>query len=337
MSFSIKFEGTLRWHKQEVTSIDFDETNQMMVTGARDKKVVLWNLSEPKPECPGVPEKSFTGHSHYVSDVHFSESGNYILSSSWDKMLRLHDVKNPLTPDTLFVDHKNDILTCCIYSNKLVISGGRDGIRLWSVKGEKRGTIEIPTSESTPVSVQNWVVSLVCVPQGTENPLIVAATYGGPVYVFKHGANSYAVEHIWDAPKELGAPVQALCCAPDGSLVAGAARNGRIGIWDVSSNSLVYTLGDESTSPANSVRFMPDHFCLVAATEANVALYDLDNKKLAASVELVDEKEEEAAEGKSNKPVAAKCITCTEDGRLLVGAKDGRVFVYSVHLDDDDE
>lgn len=307
----------------------------MMVTGSRDKNVVLWNLSEPKQDCPGVPEKSFTGHSHYVSDVHFSEGGNYILSSSWDKTLRLHDVKNPLKPDTLFVDHQNDVLACCIYSNKLIVSGGRDGIRLWSVMGEKRGSIEIPASQGMSIPVQRWVVSLVCVPQSNGNPLIVAATYGGSVFVFKHGTGGYGVASIWDAVKELGAPVQALCCAPDGSLVAGAARNGRIGIWDVATNTLVYALGDESTSPANAVRFMPDHFCLVAATEDNVTLYDLDAKKVSFSVELVDEFDESATEARSTKALAAKCITCTEDGRLLVGSKDGRVFVYSVHLDEE--
>lgn len=335
MSFVIELEGALCWHKQEVTAIDFDEANQMMVTGSRDKKVVLWNLSDPKPKVPGVPEKSFTGHSHYISDVHFSETGNYILSSSWDQTLRLHNVRNPLNKDVLFTGHKKDILACCINNNKLIVSGGRDGIRLWNVKGESCGMIEIPANDSMPIPVQRWVVSLVCVPQGNDSPLIVAATYGGSVFVFRKANKGWTVEKEWDAIKELGAPVQALCSAPDGSLVAGAARNGRIGIWDVASNSLVYTLGDESTSPANAVRFMPDHFCLVAATEANVALYDLDNKKLAASVDLVDEEEDNTTEGRStSKPAPAKCVACTEDGRLLVGAKDGRVFVYSVHLDE---
>lgn len=335
MSFELRPEGSLRWHKQEVTCIDFDEANQKMVTGSRDKKVVLWDMSEPKPDLPGVPFKSFTGHSHHISDVHFSENGNYILSSSWDQTLRLHNAKNPLEKDTLFVDHKNDILACAMYGNKLIVSGGRDGIRLWSVDGKLIGMIEIPQTDDMPITVQRWVVSLVCVAKGNEEPLIIASTYGGPVFVFRRGSKSYMVEKIWDAVKELGAPVQALCAAPDGSLVAGAARNGRIGIWDVKTNSLVYTLGDESTSPANAVRFMPDHFCLVAATEANVALYDLDNKKLATSVELVDVEDEAASEGRTNsKPIPAKCIACTEDGRLLVGAKDGRVFVYTVVVEE---
>eukprot|EP00766_Chilomastix_caulleryi_P001909 gnl/Chilomastix_caulleri/2881.p1 GENE.gnl/Chilomastix_caulleri/2881~~gnl/Chilomastix_caulleri/2881.p1 ORF type:complete len:80 (+),score=44.46 gnl/Chilomastix_caulleri/2881:231-470(+) len=79
---------------------------------------------------------------------------------------------------------------------------------------------------------------------------------------------------------------------------------------------------------------MPDHFCLVAATETGVALYDLDNRKLAASVTLGDSDAEAVVEGRSSKPPAAKCIACTEDGRLLVGAKDGRVFVYSVHAEE---
>merc|ERR1719173_338957 len=40
----------------------------------------------------GVPKKCLTGHNHFVSDVVMSSDGQFALSGSWDKTLRLWDL-----------------------------------------------------------------------------------------------------------------------------------------------------------------------------------------------------------------------------------------------------
>lgn len=55
-----------------------------------DKTIIVWNLDENG--CSGKPVKSLHGHGHFVSDVVMSSDGQYALSGSWDKTLRLWDL-----------------------------------------------------------------------------------------------------------------------------------------------------------------------------------------------------------------------------------------------------
>ena len=40
----------------------------------------------------GTPHKRLHGHGHFVSDVTLSSDGNFALSGSWDKTMRLWDL-----------------------------------------------------------------------------------------------------------------------------------------------------------------------------------------------------------------------------------------------------
>lgn len=51
----------------------------------------MWKLTRDEANY-GTPQKRLHGHSHFVSDVVLSSDGNYALSGSWDKTLRLWDL-----------------------------------------------------------------------------------------------------------------------------------------------------------------------------------------------------------------------------------------------------
>lgn len=56
-----------------------------------DKTLIVWKLTRDEANY-GIPQKRLYGHSHFISDVVLSSDGNYALSGSWDKTLRLWDL-----------------------------------------------------------------------------------------------------------------------------------------------------------------------------------------------------------------------------------------------------
>lgn len=56
-----------------------------------DKTLIVWKLTREESSY-GIPQKRLYGHSHFISDVVLSSDGNYALSGSWDKTLRLWDL-----------------------------------------------------------------------------------------------------------------------------------------------------------------------------------------------------------------------------------------------------
>lgn len=56
-----------------------------------DKSLIMWKLTRDETNY-GIPQRSLTGHSHFVSDVVISSDGQFALSGAWDSTLRLWDL-----------------------------------------------------------------------------------------------------------------------------------------------------------------------------------------------------------------------------------------------------
>merc|ERR1712222_87425 len=142
----VRFEGFLHGHGDVVTSIvtgnaqNADAEDAILVSGSRDKSLIIWNLGKKNEGLRryGEAEKSLTGHNHFVTDLAMSKCNSFVLSSSWDKTLRLWDIRNNGVCKERFVGHEKEVHTICFSeNNRQIFSGSSERqIRIWNNLGE---------------------------------------------------------------------------------------------------------------------------------------------------------------------------------------------------------
>ena len=93
MAESLSFRGSLQGHRGWVTGIatTFEQSN-MVVSCSRDKKLMVWELTGDAEGSVGYARRSMGGHSEAVQAVVLSSDGQFALSASWDKTMRLWDL-----------------------------------------------------------------------------------------------------------------------------------------------------------------------------------------------------------------------------------------------------
>ncbi|KXJ76307.1 hypothetical protein RP20_CCG009930 [Aedes albopictus] len=92
MTETLQLRGQLVGHSGWVTQIATNpKYPDMILSSSRDKTLIVWKLTRDDASY-GIPQKRLYGHSHFISDVVLSSDGNYALSGSWDKTLRLWDL-----------------------------------------------------------------------------------------------------------------------------------------------------------------------------------------------------------------------------------------------------
>merc|ERR1719174_1855549 len=174
---SLVYRGVLSGHRNWVTSIATTyEQSSLVVSGSRDKKVMIWELT-PEGEAVGYARKLMGGHSEPVSSVVLSSDGQFALSGSWDKTMRLFDLNSAKSVRT-FKGHEKDVY-CVAFSgdNRQIVSGGRDKtLKLWNTLGECKYTISDDQHS-------DWISSVVFSPSA-KMPLIVSSGWDKLVKVW---------------------------------------------------------------------------------------------------------------------------------------------------------
>ena len=85
------FDGSTRTfigHSDDVNSVAFSPNGRLVLSGARDKSMRLWDMKT------GLELRSFKKHTNFINSVSFSPDGRFALSGSRDHNIRLWDVKS---------------------------------------------------------------------------------------------------------------------------------------------------------------------------------------------------------------------------------------------------
>merc|ERR550514_1082744 len=137
---------------------------------------MAWELT-PEGENPGYARKALRGHSEPVQDSALSSDGQFTISASWDKTMRLWDLNSGACIRT-FMGHTKDVNSIAFSAdNRQIVSGSRDRtVKLWNTLAECKYTIVEDMHT-------DWV-SKVAFSPSAKMPLIVSAGWDKLVKVW---------------------------------------------------------------------------------------------------------------------------------------------------------
>ncbi|KAI8867655.1 G-protein complex beta subunit CpcB [Ramicandelaber brevisporus] len=310
----LSFRGVLRGHNGEVTAIETTpEDPSLVVSASRDKSVLVWKLGESDAEY-GTMKRRLTGHNHFVSDVALSSDGQYALTGSWDKTLRLWEIATG-NSTCLFSGHKADVLSVAFSAdNRQIVSASMDRtIKLWNILGECKFTF-------VEDGHQDWV-SCVRFSPNPSLPVIVSAGWDKVVKVWQMKDLKLRSNHMGH-----NGVINAITISPDGSLCASGGKDSQTMLWDLNEGKHLYSL--DAGASVNALVFSPNKYWLCAATDSSIRIWDLESKQTVAELSPSD-----LEETQKTKALPPRCVSLawSADGSTLFGGyTDGLIRVWHV-------
>lgn len=324
--------GELRGHHDWVTSIvaghslKENEDSPVLISGSRDKSLMIWKLyGENKDGFYGEPYRCLTGHNHFISDLALSNDNNMVISSSWDKTLRLWDLKTGKTTKR-FVGHTKEVYTVALsQDNRQIISSGADlSIKLWNTLGENKFTTELH-NHTDWVSCVRYSPSIKTSSTKVDSkPYFASVGWDGRLKIWN---TNFQIRYSFKAHQ---GNVNALSISPNFKYVATGGKNKILNVWDVKDLAAPSRAIDVKSS-INQIAFNNKQQWVAVATENDVKVWDLMNKEGAPFAELMHDPAKK--DGKKGK--IPQCISLTWNAlgnKLFAGFSDGVIRVWHAEL-----
>jgi len=293
---------TLKGHTNDVKTIAFSADGKTIISGSIDKTVILWDVQT------GQVKQRFTKHQGMVWALAFSSdqatiaSACYEIGDVWVWDAQTGESRRQLSPrlSTMAFSKKGEVFigarlkslytwdtqtwkrnridtehTDAIYvialssDGKTLASGDRDGIIiLWDTESWR------PIQK---IKLQNWIKSLAFSPDGKK--LVVGSAVMGA-----SGSQIGGEINVWDiAAKKsvtlMKSPeiVWSVSVSPNGKLIVGASRGGKIRIWDAQTEKLKEIFDGHDKIVFETI-FSPDGASLASCGgDGTVKFWDIGN------------------------------------------------------------
>ncbi|MEW6615674.1 MAG: caspase family protein [Thermodesulfobacteriota bacterium] len=300
---------TFTGHTNNVASVAFSPDGRYALSGSEDKTLKLWDIATWRAI------RTFKGHSKEVNSAVFSADGRYILSSSEDGTVKLWDASTGKEIRT-FTYVGEEIVRqpdgrlerikvtgtrsreSAIFSPdmKYVLSGGREGIKLWDIETGKEIIRQFVGSGIAVSPDGKYVLSLLFktlklwdigtgkeIWTSVELPNYIQSIAFSPDSKYALSGDQGGAVKLWDIStgREIRTftghlpLVASVAFSPDGRYALSGSMNDRaIKIWDVEAGKEIKNLGRQVYG-VSSISFSKDGRYVLAGNGTNLCLWDV--------------------------------------------------------------
>ncbi len=240
-----ELKALLRGHSAVVLALAFSRDGRQLASGSSDGEAILWDarsLSDASTQ-EKRPVRRFSGHRNSVYGVAFSPDGARMVTGSIDGTLRLWSLSRGALLKEM-TGHRDKVITLAVSPRDGTIASG-DGsgdIRIWD--GRSGAPLRVLDNQGGLVSSLNFS------PDGGSLLATCAELgCGGKMRIYNLETRRLVAAY----PKYTTA-VGPGVFSPDGSLVATAAFDGDIEVWDPKTGNTIAALKG-SGQPIRAVAF----------------------------------------------------------------------------------
>lgn len=264
----------IRFKKQENTSVDLaylkNDIRQLSIQEQPSFKD--FSLSETsvanssdvqQKKTLFIPHVLSAGHSNAIASVAYSDDGQFLVSGSADKTVKVWDTKTGKCIRTL-VGHKGKIISVDFSSDRHhVISGAEDGcVKLWNV-------VKGSCVETFMYFSNNPIVAVQFSPDGKH---FFVAERSGNLSVW----SCKTKQQVWRVLAHEGGAFTARY-SPNGEMIVSSGHDDKLKVWNPQTGESIKVL--ESSKMPSSLRFSFDSKCLLADVSgfsAETSLWDIE-------------------------------------------------------------
>uniref|UniRef100_A0A8B9HGC2 ATG16 autophagy related 16-like 1 (S. cerevisiae) n=1 Tax=Astyanax mexicanus TaxID=7994 RepID=A0A8B9HGC2_ASTMX len=244
-------KGALTGSNAGITSIEFDSAGSYLLAASNDFASRIWTVDDYRLR------HTLTGHSGKVLSARFLLDNARIVSGSYDRTLKLWDLRSKVCMKTVFAGSSCNDIVC---TEQCVMSGHFDKkVRFWDIRAE---------SIVCELELLGRVTSLDLNHDRTE---LLTCSRDDLVKIIDLRNNS--VRQTFSAQGfKCGSDFTRVTFSPDGGYVAAGSADGVLYVWNVLTGKLDKTLDKNHSSAINSVSWSPSGTYVVSVEKGSKAV-----------------------------------------------------------------